>query len=224
MKEKIKTGGEALKGMIKAGGNAVDKALDKSSDVAALMIDNATRLISKLSDDIGMMADRIPTMEERIGSMADRIGLMADRIVHTEELMARLTATLADKDLGLSLENTAEGETTQQPVLSIPITEVSRDFSPELCISGDPDSYLLYVSANPLFREGDTVVSHICKADDFPDSWRRSVAAIMRMQQQAAKGADESLVVSVAVKTASNPHSISPLSNSIDVALHPSPP
>ena len=48
MKDKIKTGGKALKGMIKAGGNAVDKALDKSGDVATLMINNATRLISKL--------------------------------------------------------------------------------------------------------------------------------------------------------------------------------
>lgn len=92
MKDKLKTVGDALKELIQTGGSAMDKALDKSSDIAALMINSMTRVTSKLSDDIGLMADRILTMEERIGRMADRI-------VHTEELMARLTATLANREL-----------------------------------------------------------------------------------------------------------------------------
>lgn len=220
MKDKSKTRGEAIKGMIKAGGNAVDKALDKSGDVATLMINNATRLISKLSDDIGIMADRILTMEERIGSMADRIGLMADRIVHTEELMARLAANLVDKDLDVSVGKASGRKTIRQPLLSIATTKIPPDFIPQLRITGESSAYLLYVSTSPLFREGDTVVTYVCDADDFPISWRRSVEAITGMREPSAKGADEPTVVSVAVKTAPTPQSISPLSNSVDVALH----
>jgi hypothetical protein len=224
MKDKSKTRGGAIKGMIKAGGNAVDKALDKGSDVATLMINNATRLISKLSDDVGMMADRILTMEERIGSMAERIGLMADRIVHTEELMAKLAATMADKELDVAVGRPSASRTIGQPLLSIATTEIPRDLIPALRITGESDAYLLYVSSSPLFRAGDTVVTYVCDADAFPGAWRRSIEAITEMREPGAKGTDEPVVVSVAVRTVPNPRNISPLSNSVDVTLHVSPP
>jgi len=213
MKDKLKTGGEAFKGLIKTGGDVVDKALEKSSDVATLMVNSMTGLISKMSDDIGVMADRILTMEERIG-------LMADRVVHTEKLMAKLTATLADKDLDVSVESPTFKGVPQPPVLIVPKTEVSEESVPELRVKGDPTDYLLYVSSSPLFRDGATVVSRIKDVDDYPVSWRRSIEAIKGMETQGAKTESETIVVSVAVKTVSDAVAISPFSNSIDLTVY----
>jgi hypothetical protein len=213
MKDKIKTGGEAFKGLIKTGGDVMDKALDKSSDVATLMVNSVTGLISKMSDDIGVMADRILTMEERIG-------LMADRMVHTEKLMAKLTATLADKDLDLSFESPTFKGAHQPPVLVVPTTKLSQESVPELMLAGDHAAYLLYVSSSPLFRDGATVVSRIEDTDDFPVSWKRSIEAIKGMEQQGAERKSETIVVAVAVKTISDAVEISPLSNSIDVTVY----
>jgi hypothetical protein len=159
------------------------------------------------------MADRILTMEERIG-------MMADRIVRTEELMAKLTATLADKDLSISSGTPRGGGIPRPPVLSIPTTRLSADSTPELEVSGDPAAYVLYVSTDPLFREGATVISNIRDADDFPASWRRSIGAIKGPQAHDSKGTDEPLAVSVAVRTVSDSQDVSPLSNSIDLTLH----
>ena len=75
--------------------SSVDAALYSSDTAKAIL-----QLISKLSDDIGKMADRIGEMSDDIGKMADRIGEMSDRIVHTEELMAKLTVDLADRQNG----------------------------------------------------------------------------------------------------------------------------
>ena len=213
MKDKLKTGGEAFKGLIKTGGDVVDKALEKSSDVATLMVNSMTGLISKMSDDIGVMADRILTMEERIG-------LMADRMVHTEKLMAKLTATLADKDLDLSFESPTFKGAHQPPVLVVPTTKLSQESVPELMLAGDHAAYLLYVSSSPLFRDGATVVSRIEDTDDFPVSWKRSIEAIKGMEQQGAERKSETIVVAVAVKTISDAVEISPLSNSIDVTVY----
>jgi len=213
MKDKLKTGGEAFKGMIKTGGGVVEKALDKSSDVATLMVNSVTALISKMSDDIGVMADRILTMEERIGSMADRM-------VHTEKLMAKLTATLVDKDLEVSFESPAREGALQPPVLVVSTTRISEESVPELTVVGDPAAYLLYVSSSPLFRDGATVVSRIENSDDYPVSWKRSVEAIMGAEQQGAKRESEPIIISVAVKVVSGALEISPFSNSIDVAVY----
>jgi hypothetical protein len=219
MTDKLKTGGEAIKGALRAGSGVVDKALDKSSDVLTLMINNATRLISKLSDDIGIMADRILTMEERIGLMADRIGVMADRIVHTEELMARLTATLAAKDLDAAKGEQLGAATPQPPVLAIPVKRVDEGSIPELGVSGAPAGYLLYVSSSPLFRDGETVVTRVRDAGDLPACWRRSVAVLKGAAGDGAKRAGEPMVVSVAVKAVGGDQSVSPFSNSVDVTL-----
>jgi hypothetical protein len=220
MKNKLKEKGDALKGLIKTGGDVMDKALEKSCDVLTIMMNNMTGLISKLSDDIGSMADRILAMEERIGKMADRIGLMADRIVHTEELMAKLTATLADKDFDPSLAKRPGKEALQPPELIIPATSLSAVSFPELRISGDPDVYLLYVSANPLFREDATVVTRITGGKNFESSWRRSVKAIRDMEDRSARSKSGFVTVSIAVKTISDHRVISPLSNSIDITVH----
>jgi hypothetical protein len=213
VKDKVKTGGEALRGLIKTGGNVVDKALDKGSDVVTLMINNMTRLISKLSDDIGIMADRILTMEQRIG-------LMADRIVRTEELMARLTATMADKDLDLSAGKSRGRGGAQPPVLAIPATGIPEGALPELRITGEPKVYLLLASADPLFGEGTTVVSRIRDREDFVAAWRRSVRAIKAMVGKGGERTGEPTVVSVAVKTVSDTDEVSPISNSVDVTVH----
>jgi len=213
MKDKLKTGGEAFKGLMKTGGDVVDKALDKSSDVATLMVNSVTGLISKMSDDIGAMADRILAMEKGIG-------LMADRIVHTEKLMAKLTATLADKDLDVSLESPTYEGAPQPPVLMVPTTKVSEESIPELRVAGEPTAYLLYVSSSPLFRDGETVVSRIEDVDDYRVSWRRSIEAIKGVEQQGAKRESESIVVSVAVRIVSDAVALSSLSNSIDLTVY----
>jgi hypothetical protein len=212
MKDKLKTGSEAIRGLVKTGGDVVDKALDKSSDVVTLMINNMTSLISKLSDDIGIMADRILTMEERIG-------LMADRIVRTEELMAKLTASLAARERDASREAPPDKGASQPPVLSVSTTRLSEASIPELRITGDPSVYLLYVSASPLFRDGMTVVSRISDAEDYPASWRRSIEAIAGIKAQDAKRTGGCIVVSVAVRTVTDTQGIAPFSNSIDVTL-----
>ena len=191
----------------------MDKALDKSSDIATLMTNNMTGLISKLSDDIGVMANRILSMEERIG-------MMADRIVHTEELMAKLTASLADKELDLPRRELSRTGAIMPPLISVATTRISEVSTPEMSITGNPDVHLLYVSATPLFSEGHTVISRINSADDYLGSWRRSIEAIKRMDNQGAKKTGESMVVSVAVKTVIDDHRISPLSNSVEVTVY----
>jgi len=193
----------------------VDKALDKSSDVAAHMIDSTTGLISKLSDDIGIMADRVLTMEQRIG-------LMADRIVHTEKLMAKLTATLAGKELDVSLENLTPEPPSQPPLLDVPTTKVSEEQVPVLNMKGDPTDYLLYLSLAPFFPDGGTVVSRIKDAGDYPVAWKRGVEAISRSATHAAGESADLTKISVAVKTVSDAGDISPISNSIDVTVFPS--
>ena len=125
MKDKLKTGGGVFKGLIKTGGEVADKMLDKGADVATDMMKHVTGLISKLSDDIGLMAKRILTMEERIG-------LMADRIVKTEQLMANLTAKLANKDLPISTDEFAD-----EPILPF---EVARDW--DLVLSHNLQDYV----------------------------------------------------------------------------------
>ena len=212
MKDKLKTGGEVIKGMLKTGGDVADKVLEKGTDVATAMMSNMTGLISKLSDDIGVMANRILTMEERIG-------LMADRVVKTEELMAKLTATLANKDLDLSTDKSAGKVTLPTVVLSISDTEASANSGPRLTISGNPKNYLLYVSTGPLFQDGSTVVSQITDTNDYATAWKRSINAIRKLQQSMKNSKEEAIIVAVAVKTVGENNLISVLSNSIDVRV-----
>ena len=212
MKEKRKDKGDTFKGLLKTGGNVMGKALDKSGEVAALMIDNMTKLTSKLSDDVGIMADRILTMEERIGKMADRI-------VHTEELMAKLTATLANRELDLARANPSDRLGLIPPLLNVCADRIAVDAVPELEISGELQNYVLYVSSSPLFREDSTVVSRIENADDLPDCWRRSVSSFFEAREEGGEENAKPMMVSVAVRIPSDRGQLSPLSNSVDLTI-----
>ena len=213
MKDKLNIGSKVLKGLIKTGGDVADKALDKGRDVATVMMNNMTVLISKLADDIGVMANRVLTMEERIG-------LMADRMVRTEELMAKWTASLANKDLDLSSGDSVAKRASQTTVLSMSATEVSGNTAPELMISGNPDIYLLYVATSPFFQDSSTVVSHIKDTNGYDVAWRRSINAIRGLAKNVKENKGEAIIVSVAVKTATETNQISTLSNSIDVTVY----
>lgn len=213
MKDKLKTSGEVIKGLIKTGGDVADKVLDKSTDVATAMMNNMTGLISKLSDDIGLMANRILTMEERIG-------LMADRIVKTEAVMAKLTSTLANKDFDLSSDQSLERGALQTAFLDISDTEASAISGPRLTITGDPKSYLLYVSTGPLFRDGSTVVSHINDTTDYDKVWKRSINAIRGLRKSTKNNKEKATIVAVAVKLITENNQISALSNSVDVRVY----
>lgn len=212
MKDKIQTGSDAFKGLLKTGAEVADKVLDKGTDVATAMMNNMTGLISKLADDIGVMADRILATEEKIGEMADRI-------VKTEELMAKLTATLANKNLDLSPDSAVERYAVQTALLHTAATEASAQSGPKLSISGDPQSYLLYLSSNPLFREGSTVVTRIENPSDYDTAWRRSINALSGMRSDAPSKQKNTMVVAVAVKTLTDEARLSALSNSIDVTV-----
>jgi hypothetical protein len=207
-----KTGG-MLKGLIKTGGDVMDKAMDKGGDLAAAMMDQTAALISKLSDDVGSMADRILTMEERIG-------LMADRIVRTEELMAKLTATLANKELELPAGGSTGEGPFHPPLLSLGSTGVSRASPPDLQISGDPSVFLLHVSSTSRFAEGSTVISKVATPEELGLAWYRSLSAIIEPSGNATKKGAEPVSVSVAVKTVGPDQRVSPLSNSVDLTIH----
>lgn len=211
MKDKRQTPSDVIKGLIKTSGDVVDKALDKSSDLATAMMDQTAKLISKLSDDIGAMADRILTMEERIG-------FMADRIVKTEELMAKLTAKLANKELALSASSPMGDRHPPTPVLEIAREAPSPETAPVLRISDDPKVFLLYVSTSPRFAEGGTVVSRVTGPEELEAAWRRSLSALVEMQEDSS-GQQASAMVSIAVKIVDNGRQTSPLSNSIDVTV-----
>lgn len=212
MKDKLQSGSEAFKGLLKTGADVADKVLDKGTDVATAMMSNMTGLISKLSDDIGVMADRILTTEEKIG-------LMADRVVKTEELMAKLTATLANKDLDLSSAKLVESDALHTVLIHVTDSEASTNTAPKLSISGDPKRYLLYVSRDPLFRDGLTVVSQVNAANDYESAWKRSINALNRLREDTNNNQQNVTVVAVAVKTISGDDRLSALSNSVDVTV-----
>jgi hypothetical protein len=192
--------------------SVVGKAMDKGSDVAMVMMNHIAELISKLSDDIGVMADRILTMEERIGSMADRI-------VRTEELMAKLTATMADKELDLSNGATSSARASEPPLLSLGADQVSRAAPPVLRISGDPDDFLLYISTNPVFPPGATVISRISTPADRTTAWQRSLQALASPEQTASMTQHDPFVLCLAVKVVADDQRVSELSNSVNVTL-----
>ncbi len=213
MKDKLKSGGDAIKSAIKAGGEIADKVLDKGTDVATAMMNHTAGLISKLSDDIGVMADRILATEDKIGSMADRV-------VRTEELMAKLTATLAGKDLDLSPLSKASKDTSQTVVIRTEATEASGSIGPKLIITGDPRNYLMYVSTSPLFQDGRTVISKVTDETEYDAAWKRSIIAVREVAKDDSSDDTEPTVVSLAVKTITEDSRLSAFSNSVDVQVY----
>ena len=210
--DKDQKSGGVLKGLIKTGGDVMDKAIDKSGDIATTMMGQTAALISKLSDDIGSMADRILTMEERIG-------FMADRIVKTEELMARLTATLADREIALTDGEPAGPGPFRIPLLSLDSAEASSTSPPVLRISGAPTVYLLHVSTSPGFADGSTVISMVASSTELETAWQRSLRAIGEVRDHERDTAAGPVTVSVAVKTVGQDQEVSPLSNSVDLTI-----
>ena len=213
MKDKLKTGGGVIEGMVKAGGEMGEKILGKSSDVASEMMGRSSELVSKLSDDIGIMADRILTTEEQIGSMADRI-------VKTEELMAKLTAALADKEFEVPGTKPGVSQHLKAPVLRLVATGPSLHHAPELSISGDPQNYIIYVSVSPLFPEENTIASEVNNAEDLEKAWKRSIAALRDFKQsETMEVSHQPLIVCVAVRQIAEGQQLSAMSNSVDVEI-----
>ncbi|WP_462322752.1 hypothetical protein [Halochromatium sp.] len=206
-----KTNG-VFKGLLETGSGVVGKAMDKGSDVASAMMTHTAGLISKISDDIGAMADRILMMEERIG-------LMADRIIKTEELMAKLTATLANRNLDLSSSESMTEQALRPPLLSVSTTETARSLPPQIQITGNPNLYLLYVSASPALRDTDTVVSKIETSGDLQTAWKRSLTALAGTFEPSDQASPHGAVLTVAVRSVGENGQPSPLSNSVDVLV-----
>jgi hypothetical protein len=150
--------------------------------------------------------------------MEERIGKMADRIVHTEELMAKLTATLANRELDVAVASPCAQPEAMPPLLDIGADRLTIDTVPDLRITGDPKDFLLYVSTSPVFRDGMTVVSRVAGADDLADAWRRSLHALLETRSNDADQDAYPMVVSVAVRTTAGDQ-LSPLSNSVDLSI-----
>jgi len=212
MKDKLKSGSGVFKGLIKTSGDVADKMLDKSAVVVTDMMKHMTGLISKLSDDIGLMANRILQMEERIG-------LMADRIVKTEAMMAQLTASLTNKDLNVLPDMSLSKRSPVTTLLEVTASEASWSRGPELKIAGNPYSYLLYISRDPLFQNGSTVVTRIDDTNAYEMAWQRSINALKEGAGHKQQNKTGALVISIAVKSIDEHGQVSALSNSIDVIV-----
>jgi len=208
MKDKLQAGNDLLKDLVKTGGGFSGKMLDKSADVMTDMMGHTSGLISKLSDDIGTMADRILATEKQIGQMADRI-------VRTEELMARLTAALADKDLELTTAPPNAVTASWTVLLDAVVDGASVDTGPQLRISGNPSDFLLFLSTDPLFREGRTVVSRISRSDDYGKAWTRSVESLCAAVENGSE--NDALSLFIAVRAIDDDGCISAMSNSIEI-------
>ena len=158
-------------------------------------------------------------MAERILKTEQQIGNMADRIVHTEELMAKLTATLANRDLDIVSAKPSDPVGSVPPLLSVRNHRIDADAVPELAIMGRPENYVLYISSSPLFREDDTVVSWVTSADDLPGFWRRSISSFHDARARPSEKNVEPMMVSVAVRITIDGARLSPLSNSVDLTV-----
>jgi len=202
---------EPMTEMIKQSGSVANNIIDTGESSFSEMV----QLTSKLSDDIGQMANRIL-------EMADKIGEMADRIVKTEEILAQLLENMtAGGQNGLNsddlierldrIEQLAEGEFAS--VLSIEETLAFSGFGPELSISNNPKSYMLYISYNGLFSEGKTMVTRVDvdESGSYNSAWENSVNTLTE--------SNTTDTLSIAVKAISESGAVSPLSNSVQITL-----
>jgi len=133
--------------------NANAGFFDSMWEIPSEMMD----LMSKLSDDIGLMADRILTMADKIGDMADRIveteRLMADTLVRMEEVAVGgtcTTETTTNPSTGTPAPTTSTPSTNNTVILqTIYGSTASLYRAPQIDISDNSDTYLLYVSESP---------------------------------------------------------------------------
>jgi hypothetical protein len=167
--------------------NTVNTSIESLNQSVA----NQQALVSKLSDDIGVMADRI--------------GVMADRIVDTEKLLSdTLIVLTGNSDLGSS------SSATSGVVLTKPLdgAAVSKNSAPTIELSTSSSKYLLYVSTEPTFRDGDTISLYIESNAGLNTSWK-----------EVADFAGSSSTVYIAVKSIDANNKISSLSNGVKLTL-----
>ncbi|MBT5230638.1 MAG: hypothetical protein HOM11_10225 [Methylococcales bacterium] len=203
---------EPMTEMIKQAGGVANNMIDTGGSSFSQMV----QLTGKLSDDIGKMANRILVM-------ADKIGEMADRIVRTEELMAQVAQSIATGGKGGAnndelIERLDRIEmligSAASVVLSIGDTFAASNFGPTLEISDNPEVFMLYVSYNGLFAEGQTIVTQVDTADDtaYDAAWEKSVSILTSSKSATVK-------VSVAIKSIAASGAVSTLSNGVEVTL-----
>ena len=154
-------------------------------------VENQQQLVSKLSDDIGVMADRI--------------GVMADRIVYTEELLADTLIVLTGNS------NLGSGSDSGSAVILLKPLDgsiVSKTTPPTIELSNGATKYLLYVSLEPTFRDGDTISLYIESSTGLNTSW-----------QQVVSFASSNSYIYIAVKSIDENNKISSLSNGVKLTL-----
>lgn len=123
--------------------------LNANAGIFSNTSNNVIKLISKLSDDIGIMADRILVMADKIGEMADRILIMSDKIVETENLMSDTLLQMQDTMDKSSNTNTLS-QTNSVLLLTPNHTATTSNIAPEIILSDNSSTYLLYVSTSPM--------------------------------------------------------------------------
>ena len=132
-------------------------------------------LMSKLSDDIGVMADRIGEMADRILIMADKIGEMADRIVQTEELMTNTMLQMQENMNATGASNTL-AQSGSVLLLTPSHTSASTYSAPDIILSDNASSYLLYVSTSPMIDAVNTSSILVQEASSIDTLWHEIVA------------------------------------------------
>jgi len=148
------------------------------------------KLVSRLSDDIGLMADRI--------------GLMADKIVETEKLLAdTLIVLTGNADLGSSSSTTGVA-------LTKPLDDfiASKTTAPTIEMSTASTKYLLYASTEPTFDDSSTISLYIESDTGLNTSWK-----------QVVDFAGSNNIVYIAVKSIDSNNKISSLSNGVKLTL-----
>ncbi|MBT5934442.1 hypothetical protein [Sulfurimonas sp.] len=120
------------------------------------------KLMSKMSDDIGIMADDI-------GIMADRILTMADKIVHTEQLMAdlildvaELNTKIVDKDISITNTTLLLSSTNQ--------TNTTFHVAPTLVVNAEASEYIIYVSSN-ITMNTNTISIIVHNLNELQNNW-----------------------------------------------------
>ena len=163
-------------------------------------------LMSKLSDDIGLMADRIGQMGDRILVMADKIGEMADRIVQTEEIMTN-TMLQMQENMNTPASSNGLAQTNNVLLLTPSHTAATTDIAPDILLSDNASSYLLYISTSPMIDAVNTSSILVQEASSLDTLWHDAVS----------KTAANTLYI--AVKTLQD-NQLSTLSNAVAIDIN----
>jgi len=168
--------------------------LQNSIDTLGTTVTNQQKLVSKLSDDIGIMADRI--------------GTMADRIVTTENLLADTLIVLTSNP-DLTGGSTSNGVALTAPTDSSPA--LSKTVAPTITMVPSSSTYLLYASTEPTFTTGNTIALYIDSTTTLSSKWNQIVTFYDK------KTDNQNFYL--AVKRVDSSNTISSISNSIKVTF-----